>query len=554
MNRRDLAVLAALAASSAVYLLYLPHALPVLDDWMWLEALHKARTGGFAVEIAFFQHIIDNTWLGQFRIFWTGLLPYFVFALAAGFSGWPYFLLAWAAHLLTGLLLFRIVSLLSGDGEIAFTAAAVYVVFPAANGALFWPLTVYYLETLAFAAWFYYTWSKLAVRGDYRYRFTDFALLLAAVFSGEQILPALLLLLPLTFWLAGERRQRRPFARFWLIHAGAMAVLLASYTLAINRESILQSFGKRYETVHPWSLRGPSYMLFSSLGLNQDFARRLPGWWRDPALLALAALAALAFFGTLRRRPASRSGARFPELLLWSIAGVILTYLPTARLNTFEWRYFYALSFFLVPAGVAVLAALPRPARLFASFVTLAWCLTQTYFALTQCWIPQSREARAILDAVAAAGPFQSHEAFVFSGDHLVNGFAPSFINGSSWSMQAALERATGADHVRGARDLVINEHGELALHCRDEFLWFHRQDLARLRVFVRRPDNRFVAKSILALPAPDGRFEVVPLRSYSGLPLPSSPLTLDELKRLAQFPDVYFARRISSHYKPTDL
>ncbi len=158
------------------------------------------------------------------------------------------------------------------------------------------------------------------------------------------------------------------------------------------------------------------------------------------------------------------------------------------------------------------------------------------------------------MDAVASSKPFGQHDVLIFSGDHIANGLAPSFITGASWSMQSMLEHATGLDHIQGARDLVINESGELALHRRDSFRWFHRAEIGRLRVFVRNRGNRFVAKSILALPASGGRFQLFALRPLADRSLPAEALTMDELKRQPWFEEIYFARRIHNHARPTDL
>ncbi|MBI3697160.1 MAG: hypothetical protein HY238_20285 [Acidobacteria bacterium] len=549
------AILAVYASISAVYLLYLPHALPVLDDWMYLQLFHQARAGGIGAQLAFVHRLIDNTWLVQFRIFWASLMPVFALSYAADFAGWPYFLLAWTAHLLTAFLLARIVAALSGDPETGFAAGAVYAVFPAANNALFWSVSncIYYLQSLCLLWWFHLTWKKLAA-GDFRYRWRNFALLLPVVFSGEQILPALALLLPVAFGLLGRRDDRPAFFRFWLSHLAAMGAVVGVYAFAINGMSILQGFRNRYEGAHGWSLRPFSHTLFGSLGLGQDFFQWPARWWTHGPLLALALLCGVSLWLAHHLWLAKGSPARLGELLLWSVAGVILTYLPAARLSSFEARYLYVPCMFLVAAGVAMIGLLARPFRLAVVFLTVSYFLAQTYFGMVQCWIPQSKEARGILDAVAAADPFEPREVLVFSGDHLSNGVAPSFITGASWALQSMLEHYTRADHVQGARDLVINEKGEMALHRRDSFRPFHRQELDRLRAFVRQPDNRFVPKSVLALPVAEDRFELIPLRSNAGRALPSGTLSREELKLLPLYPDIYFARRIHSHARPQDI
>ncbi len=112
-------------------------------------------------------------------------------------------------------------SLLGGEEETGFAAGAIYAVFPACNNALFWSVSTwfYYFQALALVWWFHGVWKKLAIEEDFRYRWKDFARLLPVVFSGEQVLPALLFLLPVTDGLFGKRQNRRRFLRFWAAHA-----------------------------------------------------------------------------------------------------------------------------------------------------------------------------------------------------------------------------------------------------------------------------------------------------------------------------------------------
>jgi hypothetical protein len=547
-------VFAALVVTGGVYFLYVPYALPVLDDWMFLQLFHQARAGGITGDLAFLRHLVDNTWIVQFRIFWASLLPVFALSFAADFAGKAYFLLAWTAHLLTAYLLWRIAAAISGDSETAFAAGAIYMVFPAATNPLFWPVSnaVYYIQSLALLAWFWLTWKKLVLQGDCRYSWKDFALLAGAIFTGEQILPALAILLPVALLLLGKRERRREYVRFCILHLALMAVLLGVYTFAVNAAPVWKGFQNRYASVHRWSLRPVAYLLFGALGLNRDFVPWPGHWWADRALIGLFAAAALSFLGVVGPRQKPSNAGRFGEMLLWSVAGAILTYLPLARLSTFEWRYLYVPSMFLVSGGAALLGVLRRPLRLALSFTALAYCITQTYLSMRHCWIPQSREARAALDAVAASR-FAPYDIVILSGDHLANGLAPSFITGASWAQQSMLEHCTGAGHIQGARDLVVNEKGEMALYRRDSFRYFHRQEISRLRIFVRDPStNRFLPKFVLALPVQDGRYQIV--RLGSSQQEPPAPLSLEELKRLPQFGEIYFARRIHSHMKPTDL
>jgi len=537
---RTLKTLLVYACLSAVYLLYLPHALPVLDDWTNLQMFDQARGSGISGSLLFLHRIADNTSYGRFRLFWASYVAAYGFSFVAGFAAWAYCLLAWIVHLITAFLLCRTVSLLGGDAATAFLAGALYSAFPAANNGLFWPLPEYYLQAAVLLWWFQHTWRKLAVCGDYRYRWKDAAALCPAVFCGEHILAAVALLLPVTGWLFADRAKRRDLLRFWAAHVAVMAILLGLYAGLVNRAPIGPGLASRYSGGSRWSPWPFAARLLASLGLNPGLAEWRPEWRIEPALVALLALAAVAFLGGLPKG-VSR-GAIQMRLLAWSAAGVLLTYAPTALLPGFEWRYLYVPAAFLVMSGVAVLGLLRAPIRNGVVFLAVAYGLTLSYFEMRQCWMPQSREARAILEAVASAKPVEPGEVLIFSRALYSIGPAPSFIAGASWSLKAMLEHTTGAAQVRGARELLVNENGDLALYNRDRVDPFAQGNLSRLRVFVREPDGRFLPKPWLALSVSGERFRLIPLRPNLRRSVPLELMTRDELERLPFSRDIYFA------------
>lgn len=467
-------LLAAYAALGAVYLLYLPDALPVLDDWAYLQLWDQARAGGLHGVVTYLARLVDNTYNGNLRLNWLSYLPAFGLSFLAGTAGWPYFLLAWVVHWLTAVLLCRLLSEVFADPETGFLAGAVYAVLPSSNYVLFGPLSAsfYYFQCLLFLWWFHAAWTT---------RTASPARVAPVVFSGEQILPALLLLLPLTQFLLGQRR----FLRRWLLHVATVVLLLAAYVVLINHAPLLSSFARRYDATQPWSLKPLNFFLVGSLGFAPDFVRWRPLWRPEPALLFCLALAAVALIPLFRRpSPDRRTG----ELLLWSLAGAVLTYLPVARLASFEWRYLYVPALFLVATGAALLSLLPRPARLTLGPLAVLYFMSYTYFEMRQAWTPQSRVARAALDAVRTYGPFRPRDLVILSGGPLQIGPAPAFLTGASWSLRSMLPNG-----VTGARDLVEGDHGELALFQGDAYIPITRDDLPRLRVFTLNSDGRFV-------------------------------------------------------------
>jgi len=544
-------LLAAYAAISSVYLIYTPYALPVLDDWTVLQIFHNARQKGAGRALLFLFELPDNRWWVQFRIFWASFVPIYLLSFAADFAAWVYFLFAWIIHLLTAYLLWRVVLALSRNSEAAFAAGAIYSVFPAGNNAIFCSISNahYYIQGFLLLAWFWFTWKKLVEQGDLDYGWKDFAVLLPVVFAGEQILPALAALLPVSLWLAGKPAMRRMYLRFCCFHWTAMAVLLFGYVFAVNKIPVLAGFQSRYQGAPPWSIRPAAWHLFSSLGWQAASFGWRADWRFDPVLAALLVIAAsLTFRGTRQ----STQPERNKQLALWAIPGLLLGYVPVARLGTFEWRYLAVLSIFLAALSAAALAVIPGPWRAILAVAAVGYCLSQTYFEMRQCWIPQSREAQAMLDAVARARPFASHDVVVFSGDTIVRGFAPSFINGASWSMAGMLERYGGADHLRGGRSLIVYDQGETGVFRSDSVEWLHHEDLNRLRVFTREASGRFEPKSLLALPVGKDRYLLRLTRLSGSHDIPSEALTVAELRALPFFGDVYLARRANDHMHPS--
>lgn len=540
------AILAIYACISSVYLLYRPHALPVSDDWTNLQSFQDARQHGMARALLFLGHLADNAWWAQFRLRWVSFMPAYALSFIAGFAGWPYFLLGWTAHLLSAFLLCRTVSLLSRDLWTGFAAGAIYSVFPACNHVLFWPQPDYYFPALAFCWWFCYTWRRVGLEADLRYTWKDFVALLPVLFSSEQVLAALVLLVPVSYVLFGSRERLHSFVRFWLAHMAALVAALACYVLFVNRVPIARSFGSRYDATHMWNPSTALACLAGSLGVNPAYGHWRPQWRLEPVLVVTLLTAAASFLWASRRAgPSVLSRGVAARLFLWSAAGAALTYLPVGPLKSFEVRYLYDPALFLPVLLVAAAGCFRVPVRVAVALLAVAYGVALSYLEMRQCWIPQSRAARAFLEAVAEARPIHSDELLVFAGGHSQIGFAPSFITGAGWSLKSALALSTGVRDIRAGRDLIIDPDGNMALYRSDSLVPVAAGDFDRLRVFVLDSNNRFAPKRFVAVPAPDGRFALQALRPLRAEPHAAGQvLTSDELKALPFLNDIYIARR----------
>ena len=538
MSRRLLLVLLLYAGMSAVYLLYLPHALPVLDDWTGLGLFRHARAGGVATLLEYLHRQIDNTYHFQFRMNWAGILPAFVLSCLVDFSGWPYNLFAWASHLFTALLLYRTVGLLAADERAAFLAGAIYSVFPPANNVLFWSMSTsfYHLQALGLAWWFYATWKRFAGTGDYHWRWTDLVRLAAVVFLGEQIFPALLLLLPVTQYLFGRPQDHRPLWRFWAIHATTMATLFGAFALLVNRMPLAASIRGRVGGV-PWSLWPILPRMLASAGV-QGVAEWRPEWRFEVAWAAALLLAAACFFVGLRMvTGANGERSVYARLLLWGLAGMLLTYLPVTIL-ALEWRYLYVPSFFIVAGGTAFLSLLGSRARVALTSLAVAYGISIAYQEMRQCWTPQSRIGEAAIEALSTAPPLEAGSAVILSGGPSLLGPAPAFVTGASWAIRSAIEFATGVENVEGGRDLLVNPRGQFALFRHDSRRSLDPAALHRLRVFVLDAAGHYQPKSVLAVPAGDGQFRLLALGSGEAA---AGLFTLGQLQARPDFGQIYF-------------
>jgi hypothetical protein len=388
-------------------------------------------------------------------------LPAFLLSRLAGASAWPYALLAWAIHLLTAFLLERLVSSLS-NRETGFAAAALYAVLPTANQVLFWSLATsfYYMQSLGLA------WFLLHPRLRY---------LPAVLFLGEQAIPALLLL----------PASRTSMWRRWAV----AAALLAGYALLINRMPVRGSLEQRAGGVE-WSL-------WPLLPRILDTLWR-PEWQWHP-LLIVAVVPVLAVL--LYRPPSSSVVARRPHLnlLFWSLAGVLLTYLPISWL-ALEWRYLYVPTLFLASGAAALLGLVHSRIRAVLLAIAAAYCVCITFQEMRQCWIPQSRVARALIRALVAGGPYHGGDIVLFSGGPGALGPAPNFITQAGFALRSAVARYSPNPGIRAARELVITASGEAAWYPDVAFGPPSHADLNRLHIFAWRPGDRYEPLSWIAL------------------------------------------------------
>ncbi|MBI5243662.1 MAG: hypothetical protein HY922_08275 [Elusimicrobia bacterium] len=286
--------------------------------------------------------IVDNRWLGVPRVFFLSWLTQAVFARIWGVSAAaPYFLFIFSAHLLSCLLLFRILRTVGLDERAAAFAALFSLVTPTSANDLFWmnnwffvlPVTAFLILTHAYLRPFKNRWVDLACLT---------AAALAVQFFGEQMLAVLYAGFALALWRA-MRLRGRPEARQAVMRALApfavSSAMLAAYyfrcvapfsppAVAWDWSAVLmgawkfgllhaQSFFPGSRLFGAWSLAPSASTLVLSAAVaavlihcrlgsaeprNKERAPDVPGWPFLAVPLAVIALTAMLILYGLARR------------------------------------------------------------------------------------------------------------------------------------------------------------------------------------------------------------------------------------------------------------
>ncbi len=526
---------------ASIYLLYLPYAEFALDDWFVLGRYQAAREAGAGEQIHVAGLILRNQFHDQFRFQWLSFSLGYLLWLLVGYAPRVVFVVIVASHTACAALLRAALEALGVGFGPAFLSGVLFLLLPTTHGALFWSFNcLYYVWSTLWFLLYLRTLAPSLMSGQIErgaaVRMAVFLLL--ALFSGDPIFTLLLAAAPLAAWFLRSRAG----VRATLLACATVGIAAALYALLINKARMMSSgVGLRYDFSAP-TLRGNFLAIL-------DAYRRLTGVTADAYYrLQPTAAAAVAGVGAacvtafcLRGEKATRRPWRALALAagLWAAA-----YGPIWFLRGHELRYDYVPSPYLALA--MALAALAWPVvRLPLAAVLACWFAVATVAEIEQCWIPQSRNLRALEDKLRQMKQIQPGDLVIVSGAPAWVGTAPHF------ALQAGGAAKPFAEHVTGVRGLevapeIVEEGGRLRVLDSTYIRDLKVEETSRTRVLVVEPDGRLTERRLLAEPAGHGVYRLYALKGYAGPPTPPQPLTREQLALVDS--EVYFARSYSHH------
>ncbi len=536
-------VAAAYLLLSCVYLIYLPHAEFVLDDWAALARYEHAREGGPRAQLQVAIDLLRNQFHHQFRFQWLSLWIGYALYLAAGYASGLSFAVILVVHAASAMALRQILERLGIGSGPAFLAGAFFVLWPAAHGPLFWNYICGFFVWANF--WFLLylrslTCSLMRNSFDGRAAARQASLLALALFSGDPVFGLSLAAAPVTAWCAGASFRRRGAGRRAVLLAwGTVAAAAGSYALWINRAPVLQlGVGLRYE----FSLAN----LQSNLATIYGTHRRLSGLGEEafyqlratgPALLAAAVAVGVVVVFLAGRRDAApaRRRAWLLAAALWAAA-----YGPIWFILYPQFRHDYVPSPWAALAAALAVCALPK-LRLAIAAALAAGLAVAAVANIEQGWIPMSRHARD-LAAALRRGRHQSGDLIIVSGAPTWIGTAPHFALHASWSSSPFAERATRVHGLEAAAE-IVDEAGRLRVFHRNYRRDLQPAECARTRILLVDKHRRLSERHLLAQQTGPDAFRVFALRGYAGPPPSPQPVSREQLRLLEG--TVYFAERL---------
>ncbi len=507
---------AGLALLASLYLLYLPDAGFVLDDW-WLFQRFERASGPAAMARA----IVENRLWGSFRTNTLSFLAVYGLWGLAGRRPGIYFAAGVALHVLAAWLLCRLVRKLGFGEGTALAAGALFVVLPTAHNPLFWfPSCAHYLIS---AVWLLVYLGSAAGEWSPRAAAVQAGSAVLAFLSGDQ---AAGLLAGGALWMAvvlGRRELVRSAVVAWTAIAAAGGLYLGlvnrapvGVTMAAKFDWSAARAGQNLREMASDYLRlagaGGGYYTVAGIGLAAGLAAGLGVWWWTRG----------------------RAGSQAPRAAVLGLGWWALGYGPVLFLRWRELRYDYVPSLGLALA----LAALCRRPVMTAALA--GWCAATVAAEARQCWRPQARITRAAARAVGQLENVRDHDIVAVAGTPDRIGTAPQFGMYLSYSSTPFVETATGVFGLIVGRD-ILYDSGRLGLEHKDFFRPLHEEDLARTHVVACLGED-CTAKTVLARELEPDRFELRALKNYRGPAFEAGRrYTRDEVHALGR--QVYFAR-----------
>ncbi|HYM12771.1 MAG TPA: hypothetical protein VEU62_18680 [Bryobacterales bacterium] len=535
---------------ASIYLLYLPHAEFVLDDWLVLGRYEAVRQAGAGAEARMALAILQNQFHNQFRFQWISFGIGYLLFLVAGYSPRLVFALFLLLHAGCAEALRRALEGLGIARKLAFVTGAVFVLAPSTHGPLFWSHNCSYYIWSTF--WFLLYLGEAAAclregRLTGKSAGKQALFLLLALFSGDPVFGLLVAGAPLAAWFV--QASRKAAAQATLLAWGTVGVAASLYAFLINRAPILQQgIGLRY-SFSAASLRASLVAIVDTYGrLTGVTARSFYHLRLGGAAVMAGALAALiVLLGWRAARVNGPQRGRRPSTgRTLALAGGlwIAAYGPIWFLKAHEFRYDYVPSPFLALALTAAALAIPR-ARAALAAGLVAWMAVATVADIRQCWIPQSDNLRAIARALRGTPDLAPGDLIVVSNIPLWIGTAPHFAFMADWGSTPFAEHATGVHGLQTACE-IVDDGGRLRAFHYDGMRDLEAHDAARTHVLVVEADGRLTPRRLLAEPVRPGEYRLYALKGYAGPPVADGDYTRPQLA--LEESEIYFTRPFSHH------
>lgn len=478
---------------ASVYLIYLPHAQFVLDDWFVLGRYEAGEVAQTALAI------VQNRFHGQFRFQWLSFLMGYGLWLVVGYSPKAVFLTSLALHAGCATALRGALEKLGVGTREAFWAGALFLLLPTTHGALLWSFNCAFF--LWSTLWFLLYLREVAAEGPL-WRQTVFLLL--ALFSGDPVF-GLLLVAPVVAW-----RGWRPVVVGW----GTLAVAAVAYATLVNRVPVFQAgLNVRYQfTLH---------QALATLAIIGNVYRKMTGLPAD-SYFRLAAVGSVRWWWRWRWLAVA--------VVLWGAA-----YGPILFLRAHEFRYDYVPSAYLA-LGLAVITG----GRWVLGAVLAGWLALATVGDIGQSWIPQSQRLRLIEEKLRSLDVARG-DTIVVSGTVMWIGTAPHFAFLAEWASTPFAEHVTGVKGLETACD-IAEEGGALRLRHRNYQRDWKLEEAGRTRVLVVDKEGRLEEKKLLARPVGHGKFRLYGLKGYRGPGIPGEAVGREQMAMLEQ--GIYFVER----------
>lgn len=500
-------VLASYLLLTSVYLLYLPHAEFVLDDWFQFIFYSQNQVRGWAGEIEVLRALAENTLYGTFQLYWLNFGLDSLLAWVLGYAPRVLFALALLWHAVNAWVLYRLLVRLRIAPRLAFVAGAFFVLMPASHGPLFWFFGLsYYWRTplLLFLYWHTVAGSLEAGKLTARAAVGQALLAAAVLFTGGT--PSFYLLLFGAAWMAlcfFPRQRWKLAAKAVAMHWVVIAALGAAYVRLVNRvPPSHQQLVARYDLSHEFLVRNWHKFLLHLRGMSgfghDAYYHVGPGLWQ-----VVAAAAAVVVVWRVGRRLAPESTVHPLRVAVFAAGMAVLGYGPLVYLIGGTLRHYYTIGPYVSLLLAALAWMLPGSRRRVArAAATMALC---GYFAMTtvaeteQCWTPMSRHLQAVKAGLRRLNNLAPGDLVVIPNTPSVIGTAPNFALIPNWGMHMA-ELVTGVKGVEFWREIVI-EKGRPRLYNRGAMRDTTAAELARAHVLVGPPEGPYAVMRYWAEP-----------------------------------------------------